>query len=268
MAGGEKEHRMLFDLRGRRRNVVKVVYAVLAVLMGLSLFIIGGSGSISGIFDDGGDGGGEVAKLAEERAERLETKLVKTPEDPGLLLNLTRARLQAGEASVQVNPETGQVAPSLETRQQFQKASEAWSQYLEATDKPSPTAAQQVAQALFTLAQISPSPVEIEANMQAAADTQQIAVEKRPTAGSLSNYALFKTFAFDYAEAEQAAERVKKLASSKFERENFENELKQSTESAKAFQQELNRAKKEGQGNGKERIENPVPEFGGGLLGE
>ena len=31
MAQGNKEHRMVFDIRGRRRHVVKVVYAILAV---------------------------------------------------------------------------------------------------------------------------------------------------------------------------------------------------------------------------------------------
>ena len=42
MAQGGKEHRMVFDIRGRRKHVVKVVYAVLAVLMGASLFLVVG----------------------------------------------------------------------------------------------------------------------------------------------------------------------------------------------------------------------------------
>ena len=33
---------MVFDIRGRRRHVVKVVYAILAVLMGASLFLVVG----------------------------------------------------------------------------------------------------------------------------------------------------------------------------------------------------------------------------------
>jgi len=40
MADGER--RMLFDIRGRRKNVVKVVYAILAVMMGASLFLVVG----------------------------------------------------------------------------------------------------------------------------------------------------------------------------------------------------------------------------------
>lgn len=265
MASGGKEHRMLFDLRGRRRNVVKVVYAVLAVLMGLSLFLVTGSGSLSNLFGGGG-GGSTAGKVAEEQAERIERKLVKTPEDPDLLASLTRARLSAANASLAVNPETGETAATLETRQQYEKASEAWSRYLEATDEPTAGAAQLVAPALFQLAQISRTPNEIVANMNAAADAQQIVVEQRPNLSTLSNYAIYRTFTFDYGEAEKIADRVAKLTSSKFERENFENELEEQTKSAKEFQKGLARFKKEeSNGGSKESLENPLPGLGGGL---
>ena len=39
-SGGER--RMVFDTRGRRKHVVRVVYAILAVLMGASLFLVVG----------------------------------------------------------------------------------------------------------------------------------------------------------------------------------------------------------------------------------
>ena len=51
MASGDGEHRMVFDIRGRRRHVVKVVYAILAVLMGLSLFLVTGAVNIGSIFN-------------------------------------------------------------------------------------------------------------------------------------------------------------------------------------------------------------------------
>ncbi len=40
LADGER--RMLFDIRGRRKHVVRVVYAILALLMGASLFLVVG----------------------------------------------------------------------------------------------------------------------------------------------------------------------------------------------------------------------------------
>ena len=47
MADGER--RMLFDIRGRRKHVVKVVYAILALLMGASLFLVVGPVNIGSL---------------------------------------------------------------------------------------------------------------------------------------------------------------------------------------------------------------------------
>ena len=40
---------MVFDIRGRRKHVVKVVYAILALLMGASLFLVVGPVNIAGL---------------------------------------------------------------------------------------------------------------------------------------------------------------------------------------------------------------------------
>jgi hypothetical protein len=269
MAGGSKEHRMLFDLRGRRKNAVKVVYAILAVLMGLSLFLVTGAGSLTNLFNGSGGGGGEAAKASQEQAERIERKLLKSPEDPNLLASLARTRVSAGNASLSADLETGEGTPSVETRQEYARASEAWSEYLDATKEPSGGVAQLVAPALYALAQLSPSSSEIVTNMQAAADAQQIVIEDRENASTLSRYAIYKTFAFDYGAAQQAARKAEKLAATKFERENFENELEESTKTAKAFQKQLAANAKANKGAGKEAIEKPqLPNFGTGLLGE
>ena len=42
MAAKDGERRMLFDIRGRRKHVLRVVYAILALLMGGSLFLVVG----------------------------------------------------------------------------------------------------------------------------------------------------------------------------------------------------------------------------------
>ena len=46
-AGGER--RMLFDIRGKRKHVVRVVYAILALLMGASLFLVVGPVNIGSL---------------------------------------------------------------------------------------------------------------------------------------------------------------------------------------------------------------------------
>ncbi|HET7510698.1 MAG TPA: hypothetical protein VFJ65_10665, partial [Solirubrobacterales bacterium] len=80
MASGGKENRMVFDIRGRRRNVVKVVYALLAVLIGLSLFLVVGGLNISELFN--GSATVEAGKEFEATAARLERELKKEPEEP------------------------------------------------------------------------------------------------------------------------------------------------------------------------------------------
>ena len=99
MAQGSDEHRMVFDIRGRRRHVVKVVYAILAVLMGLSLFLVTGAINIGSIL--GTNSSGESATSSfEQQAERIEAKLAKTPEDEDLLANLTRTRINIANAMI------------------------------------------------------------------------------------------------------------------------------------------------------------------------
>ncbi len=53
MAQGNNEHRMVFDIRGRRRHVVKAVYAILAILMAASLFLVTGAINLNSIFGTG-----------------------------------------------------------------------------------------------------------------------------------------------------------------------------------------------------------------------
>jgi hypothetical protein len=256
------ERRMVFDTGGRRRGVVKVVYAVLAVLMGLSLLLVVGPAPLQDIF--GIDN--EVSKASdqfEEQAEKAELKLKKSPQDEALLLSLTKARINAGNALVEGNPATGEIAYTSESIQQLQAASEAWSKYLKATDEPNPAAAQVAAQALFTLAQYARTGPESELNIRAAARAQQIVAEGRPSLGSLSTLAIYRLYSFDYKGAAQAQNEAKPYANSKFERENLDNELKEVSKRAHEFEKQLAKIDKEAKKareEGKPAVANPLGE--------
>jgi len=243
MASSGDERRMVFDIRGRRKNVVKVVYAILALLMGLSLFLLAGSGGVGSIFDSGGTV--NPAGQLEDQAEKLERQLRKNPEDATLLLGLTRARISAGNALAETNPETGEIAYTLESRQQLEAASQAWSKYLKTTEEPNPGGAQLAAQALFGLAQTSRTGPEAQANLRAASRAQQIVAETRPSLGSLSTLAIYRLYAFDYEAAAQARKEAATYANTKFERENLGNELDQIGKRAREFQQLQAKAEKE-----------------------
>jgi hypothetical protein len=256
---------MLFDIRGKRRNVVKVVYAVLAILMGLSLFLVTGSSSISGLF--GGSEGGSALAGLEEQTERIERKLVKDPENPDLLVALTRSQITVSNNLVNVNESAGVIEQTPESRAEMERASENWSKYLETVDEPSAGAASVVAPALYNFAVQSQTPQQIEANMREAASAQQIVVDQRPNLNSWSTLAIYRYLSFDYAAAEKAGEEAKKLTTSKFERENLENQLEEYSKAGHQFQKQVKASEKANEGVGREQLENPFGGLGGGTLG-
>jgi hypothetical protein len=242
MASKDGERRMLFDIRGRRKNVVKVVYAILALLMGLSLFLVVGPAPLSDLF--GGASSTSAAGQLEDQAERIERKLKKNPEDPQLLLSLTRARIAAGNSLVVSNPETGEVGLTPESRQQLEAASEAWSKYLKATDEPNAGGAQLAAGALFGLAQTSRTGAEAAANVRAAARAQAIVAEDRPSLGSLSTLAIYRYYSFDYDGAAKAGKEASTYANTKFERENLDKQLDEVEKRGHAFEKQLGEIEK------------------------
>src|SRR5262249_51629328 len=151
MAQGSKEHRMVFDIRGKRRHVVKVVYAILAILMGLSLFLVTGAINVGTLFGGNNSGGSAVAGL-EEKTERIERKLTKDPENPDLLLALTKAQIDVSNQLVNVNESEGFIEQTPESRSEMQRASDNWSKYLKVTEEPSVGGAKVVAPALYNFA--------------------------------------------------------------------------------------------------------------------
>jgi hypothetical protein len=260
---------MLFDLRsGRRRGLVKVVYAVLAVLMGASLFLTVGPVNIGEIFGNNSGSSTDAAQIYEEQAERLEVKLKKDPENPDLLLSLTRANVNAGNAGVSRNEQTGETSVSPEAFESYQKADQAWTEYLEATKEPSPGLAQVVAPMLFQLAELSSSYPEAETRLQAATEAQKIATEARPNLNSLATLGRYTYLAGDFKAAEKIRGEAMKKATSASERESVEKFLDEAKKSAEAFATNAKAAEKAEKANGgkpSETLENPLS--GGGLTG-
>jgi hypothetical protein len=150
------ERRLVFDTRGKRKHVVRVVYAILALLMGGSLFLVVGPVNIGELFGNSSTAG-NASKLFDEQAERIEARLVKDPNNEQLLLQLTRARINGGNSQIEVVSETEVPTVSPEAHKDFEAGSEAWSRYLKQAKEPSATAAQLVAGTFFRLAESSTS---------------------------------------------------------------------------------------------------------------
>ncbi|HEY2052619.1 MAG TPA: hypothetical protein VGH14_01645 [Solirubrobacterales bacterium] len=257
---------MVFDIRGRRRHVVKVVYAILAILMAASLFLVTGAVNLNSLF--GTNTGGESAVSAfEKQAENIEAKLAKTPGDEALMANLTRTRINTANSMI-TNGKGESQGGIEEIKTQLAFASEDWSNYVGAASEPSAGLAIQAAPALFQLAELSASGPESLENVKAATEAQQIVAEKRNDLNSWSTLAIYALFAQNPKLAEEAKEESIKLANTKFERESFENKLEEVEKNAKEFGKRLKIEKaSNGKAAGKESLENPIQGLGGTTLG-
>lgn len=263
----QDQHKMVFDLRrGRRRTAVKVIYAILAVLMGLSLFLVVGSVNLGELFSNNGGGSSNLAKPYEEQAERLEAKLKKAPEDQQLLEGLTRARVTAGNSLLSSEPSEEDLTQAL---QQYQLASSAWSEYLDASKEPAAGTAQLVAPALLALAERSRTYEQAQRNIEAASEAQKIVADQRPTLNAYSTLALYTYFTGNYKAAESAQAKAAKLTREKFEVEQLEKQMDEVKKNAKEFQKRRKQAaaaeKAAAKGNkgNPESLQSPTNPLGG-----
>jgi hypothetical protein len=262
---------MLFDLRGGRRgSVVKVVYAVLAILMGASLFLTVGPFSISEIFSSGSSGS-DLAKPYEEEAERIEERLEKDPDNPQFLLSLTRSQINAGNAEAQKEP-NGEVILTPDSVRAFQEADQTWTEYLEATDEPNVALAALVAPMMLSLAELATAYPQADQRISAAVEAQKIVAEDRPSVNSLSTLAFYTYFTGDFAAAERARAEAKKLAKVKTERDAVDETLDEYEKNATRYvaaKKQAEKAEKASGGKAPESLENPLsPGLGTGGLGE
>jgi hypothetical protein len=259
------ERRMLFDTRGRRKNVIRVVYAILALLMGGSLFLTVGPFSLGELFEGGSTS--DATEVFREQAERIEGRLAKDPNDEGALLALTRARIQAGNAQTEIDPQTG--APGIPPREavkDFDAALESWSRYLkQAGDDPNPAAAQLVAQTFFTLAERgSTTLADIEENLETAVKAQRIAAAARPSAGSLSSLAIYEYFNGNVAAGDKAAKQAVARTASKPEAKTAEKQLDEYRKRGKQYVAQIERVGERQQKLEGEQLQNPLGGLGAG----
>jgi hypothetical protein len=261
------EHRMLFDLqRGRRRTAVKVIYAILAVLMGLSLFLVVGGLNLGELFSSSG-GTSEAAKQLEEQAVRIERELKKDPQNPDLLVSLTRTRVNAGNSLYEGTGLEEERTVTPEALDQFQLASDSWTKYLKATKEPNLGVAQLMAVTMITLAEFANSPPESQENLEAAVGAQEIVANARPNLNSLTTLAFYDAVLGRTKTARKLADEAAKYGNTKFEKENIDNELKRYEEIGVKYQKFVKEAeqvaKAEGKG-GKQALEgNPLGGFSG-----
>jgi hypothetical protein len=261
------ERRMVFETGGRRKHVLRVVYAILALLMGGSLFLTVGPFNLSEL--GGGSSGSSATEVFHEQAERIEGRLAKTPKDEQLLLALTRARINAGNSQIETTSETEVPTLTADARDDFDAASQAWTRYVRQADaEVSASAAQLVAGTFFRLAESTNSVLEAQENVAEATKAQRIAVEQSPSLGSLSTLAIYEYFNGEFAVADKTAKRAAAKAPSKAEAKNVEKQLAEYRKRSQPFNEQKKQLAKVQSEVGKEQLQNPLGAGVGGSLGE
>jgi len=261
------ERRMLFDIRGRRKHVVRVVYAILALLMGASLFLVVGPFNLGNLASNSST---DAAKVLQEQAERTEQKLRQDPDNEALLLSLTRARMGAANALTEVNSETGLTIFTPEGRQELERGVESWNRYLKQTKEPKASAALLVSRSYFSLAESAGTFREAIENVAGAAKTQRIAAEAQPTINSLTTLAIYEYYSGDFAAGDKAVKEAEAKALNKAEAKEIGKQLVEFRQRGKAFEAQKKEVAKEEKKLGKERLQNPFGGLSGstGTLGE
>lgn len=247
---------MLFDLRGKRKRLVQVVYAMLAVLMGSGLVLFGIGGSGNGIFDSLGIGGGSGSSSTsgfDGRAEKIEKQLRHDPKNQKLLLELARVRFLAGNTEVQAHtdPTTGQQQITDTALAEFDKSASAWERYLKTKPKPPDV----------NVAAIVVQAYQALGDAAGAAKAQQIVVDKRPSQGSYANLAFFLYADGRFAEGDAAAKKAERLAP-KVQRPLVRQRLQQLRKQAKRFIAQQ-KAQQKAQPPGQNPLQNPAGPLSG-----
>jgi hypothetical protein len=248
---------VLFDLRGKRRRVVQVVYATLAALflVGFVGFSIGSGNAPGGLFDAiglGGDGGGSgsLSGQFDDQIDDANTQLAKDPKDTAALLKLSKYEYFKAKQGVTQDQTTGAISVSEDAHTELGASVDAWEKYLKVNKgKPSPAIAAQIVQAYYLLN-----------DSGGAAQAQRIVAEDQPSAGSYGQLAFYLYASFDISGGDQAAKKAVSMAPSST-RKTTKQQLDQiRTQAVKAKKQQAKAQKNAPTTPGSNPLQDP---FGG-----
>jgi tetratricopeptide (TPR) repeat protein len=254
---------MLFDLRGKRRRFIQVVYGLLAALflIGFVGFGVGSETGAGGIFDALGVGGDDSSSSNpefESEIESAEERLAQNPKDEQALLRLAEVHYAAGNSSAEADPETGQLTVTEETRTEYQESIAAWERYLDLNPKnPNAGTAAQVLGAYQALVNSETDPAALESELEGAAVTAELVAENNPSPNTWAVAAQFAYLSGDTARGDANADKATQEASGS-EVKQVDKLLAQAKKSGVQLQKEIEKA-----GPGKEALTSPLGGLGG-----
>ena len=214
---------MLFDLRGRgRRNTIKVIYIMLAFLMGGGLVLFGIGGDTSGGLVDAITGSGSAPDTSQKRFESQERAALadtKTnPQDEAAWAQLVRARVQL--STVDERYDANNDTYNAEGKAKLAQAAQAWDSYLALEPKDDEEKSRVASLMVRTF-------VSLE-QLDKATIAQEVVADARDAAGPYSQLAVLAYQAGQTRKGDLAAEKALELTD-----KDLRQSLKAELESAK-----------------------------------
>jgi hypothetical protein len=277
---------MLFDLQSpRRRGVIKVIYAFLAILMGGGLIFFGIGSDASGGLSELFTGNDSSETGFEDQIEEQEEKLATNPQDAAALTELVDLHFQAGTGLIEVDESTGQQNVTAEAEEELQKGADAWDQLVKANQGNAPSGAALTAVQIFSIlaqgeltkAAAGSGQTALDdaddslANWKAAAEAQTATI-KGEDPEDLVRLASLYYFAGEFEQGDEAAARAEAAAKGEDGKElqkqleAGKKEAQRIVDQIEAFRAQLKKAGAQG-ATGGATGDNPLSEIGGGGLG-
>ena len=250
---------MLFDLSsGRRKRVVQVVYAVLALLMGGSLLLFGiGSDAPGGLLDAVGLGGGSNSSSSpqyQEQIDKAEERLAKNPDDQQAMLDLVRYHYLSATTGIETNPQTLQVSISDDAHSQLEDTVAAWEDYLKTKPENTNVSAATSASAAYRYLN----------DAGGAAGAQEVVAESQRTASAYDLLARYLYADFQYAAGDEAAAKAA-AAAEPAQRKQVEKNLAAFEESAHKYEKRLEKVRQKGSSKqAEQQLQDPFGSLGVG----
>jgi tetratricopeptide (TPR) repeat protein len=254
---------MLFELGGKRKRLIQVIYVVLAGLMFVALvgFGIGGATS-GGIFDALGIGGGSSSSSPQysQQIDSAQKALQQDPKDEKALLKLARYNFLEGQTSLETDAQ-GRATLTDDALGSYRAATDAWERYLK-TDpsKPDDNVAGLMLKVYSTTA--GTDPASLETDVEGAFNAAKIVADARPSLGA---YADLATWAYLSGNDKAGAEAEKKAlaqAPDSTTKKQIEAQLKQAKQQRQLVVKALKKSAPD-----QSQLQDPLSGLGGASSG-
>ncbi|MGB6425932.1 MAG: hypothetical protein WBF18_11700 [Solirubrobacterales bacterium] len=256
---------MLFDIRGKRKRFIQVIYVFLALLLGggLVLFGIGGdaNGGLGDLLGISSNSGSDGSTEFNDEVEAAESRLATDPENPAALLSLARYSYLNGQQSLEVDEEQGTQVVTDEARTDFEASIDAWERYLKANKgQPDASVATLIFRAYTSVAFDSTSPVTIQRRLDGAQDAAAVIAAERPGPTSFLDLASLAYLAGDTKTADKAAKQALAALPDDTGRPALKSQLESAEQQGKQIQKQL---KQQAENPDQNALEDPLGTLGG-----